>query len=133
MSIDKRRISLLAAFALLPTFGCTMIGHEKVADWPELQVREHHVAHHVMRDKCSKYVAFGMSPDACAEFNLHAGTCDIWYSADFPPGPSIIDHERLHCRGYDHIGGDVLRRAVAAWKKQQSTAFLPAALNEASR
>lgn len=65
--------------------GCTVVGHEKVEGWPELEIREHYVAHSVMRDKCAKYVGFGMSPEACAEFNLVAGTCDIWHSAEFPP------------------------------------------------
>jgi hypothetical protein len=50
------------------------------------------------------------------EFNLIAGTCDIWFSLDFPPGQREIEHERLHCKGYDHIGGDVMKRAVAAWR-----------------
>ena len=114
---------MLVALAASPmAAGCTMVAHEKVADWPNLQMREHYVPHHVMRDKCSKYVPIGMSPDACAEFNLHAGTCDIWYSADFPPGRGVIEHERLHCRGYDHIGGDVLKRAVAAWKEYRASA-----------
>lgn len=25
--------------------GCTVVGHERVADWPELAVVEHHVTH----------------------------------------------------------------------------------------
>lgn len=74
----------------------------------------------VMRDKCSKHVGFGMSPLACAEINLYAGTCDIWFSADFPPGDSIIEHERLHCQGYDHIGGNLLKRAHAEWQNRRS-------------
>lgn len=121
--LRHRRIAFLAGIIpLAAVAGCTLIGHEKVPDWPNLKVREHYVAHHIMRDKCSKYVGFGMSPEACAEFNLNAGTCDIWYSSDFPPGPSVIDHERMHCRGYDHIGGGVLTRLLAQWRRQQQPA-----------
>ncbi|MGQ0750106.1 MAG: hypothetical protein ACT4PS_06175 [Betaproteobacteria bacterium] len=122
-------LALLLASMHLP--GCTIVGHQKVPGWPELTVREHYVPHHVMRDKCAKYVPVGMSPDACMEFNLYSGTCDIWYSADFPPGPGVIEHERLHCRGYDHIGGNVLSRAVAAWQQHRATAS--AALDGNSR
>ena len=112
-------IALLLASTSLS--GCTIVGHEKAHGWPELTVREHYVPHHVMRDKCAKYVPFGMSPDACMEFDLHAGTCDIWYSADFPPGPGVVEHERLHCRGYDHVGGNMLSRALAAWREYRAT------------
>jgi hypothetical protein len=121
-------VLLLASTMSLPA--CTMVGHKKVPDWPELAVREHYVPHHVMRDKCAKYVPFGMSPDACMEFNLSAGTCDIWYSADFPPGPGVVEHERLHCRGYDHIGGNVLSRALAAWKQYRATTTAAAAVDD---
>ena len=120
--LPLRRIALLAGLIPLAAAGCTMIGHEKVPNWPELKVREHYVAHYIMRDKCTKYVAFGMSPEACAEFDLSAGTCDIWYSSDFPPGQGVIDHERMHCRGYDHIGGGVLTRMLARWQAQQRRA-----------
>ncbi|MGQ0522882.1 MAG: hypothetical protein ACT4P8_04375 [Betaproteobacteria bacterium] len=123
-------IPVLALFAFFFLAGCTIVGHEKVPDWPQLTVREHYVAHHVMRDKCVKYVPFGMSPEACMEFDLRAGTCDIWYSADFPPGRGVIEHERLHCRGYDHIGGNVLSRAVAGWKSQGATASASVAVDD---
>lgn len=123
-------IPVLALTAFFSLAGCTIVGHEKVPDWPQLTVREHYVAHHVMRDKCVKYVPFGMSPEACMEFNLHAGTCDIWYSADFPPGRGVIEHERLHCRGYDHIGGNVLSRAVSAWKNAGATASAAVAVDD---
>jgi hypothetical protein len=83
---------------------CTMIGHEKVAGWPALDIVEHYVPEADMRSRCAKYVAFGMSPQACAEFDFAARRCDLWFSADFPPTAAMVEHERLHCRGYDHLG-----------------------------
>lgn len=118
----SRCITFVALSISVFMAGCTIVGHERVLGWPELEVVEHYVPHHVMRDRCAKYVPFGMSPDACMEFNLHAGTCDIWYSSEFPPSASVKEHERLHCRGYDHIGGSVLKNAVAAWKTHVSGA-----------
>jgi hypothetical protein len=91
---------------------CTIVGHEKVAGWPALQMVEHYVPHSEMRERCVQYTGFGMSPEACAEFDLVRRRCDIWYSADFPPGPEIIEHERLHCQGYDHIGGTTLAQIL---------------------
>jgi len=102
----------MAVLALLLT-ACTMVGHQKVAGWPDLQTFEHYVPNDQMRDRCSKYVAFGMSPEACAEFSLAANRCDIWLSADFPPAKWVLEHERLHCKGYDHIGMDTMARLLA--------------------
>ena len=96
------RVGLALLALMLPA--CTMLGHEQVAGWPELQIVEHRVNEAQMRDRCAKYVGFGMSPQACAEFYLKARQCHIWLSADFPPPSHIVEHERMHCRGYDHMG-----------------------------
>jgi hypothetical protein len=69
--------------------GCTMIGEERVEGWPELQIVEHYVPHHVMRERCMKYVPLLMSPEACAEFDFVANRCDLWFSADFPPAEHL--------------------------------------------
>ena len=90
-----------------------MVGHQKVEGWPQLTVVEHYVPHWQMRDRCVKYAPFGMSPEACAEFNLETRTCDLWFSADFPPPKSFIEHERMHCDGYDHIGETNMRDFLA--------------------
>jgi hypothetical protein len=92
---------------------CTIVGHQRVAGWPELAVVEHHVPEAEMRSRCAKYVAFGMSPQACAEFNFALRRCDIWFSADFPPTRSMVEHERLHCQGYDHLGMSTMAELLA--------------------
>lgn len=97
-------LGFVGAILLCVVHGCTVIGHQKVEGWPKLTVYEHHVPHHEMRDRCVKYAGFLMSPEACAELDLETLRCDIWFSADFPPPASFIEHERLHCEGYDHIG-----------------------------
>jgi hypothetical protein len=116
-----------AAGALLGACGCTLIGHERVSDWPRLEVLEHYVPHAEMRSRCGQYAGFGMSPEACAEFDLARGRCDIWYSADFPPPPPVIAHERLHCAGYDHIGESSLRAMLARYRAAERLAGLAGA------
>jgi hypothetical protein len=69
-----------------------------------------------MRERCEKYVGFGMSPLACAEFNLPAKRCDIWFSADFPPTREIVRHERMHCAGYDHAGETTMQRILTRYR-----------------
>jgi hypothetical protein len=94
---------VIAALALALQ-GCTIVGHQQVQGWPQLAVVEHYVPELQLRERCVKYVAFGMSPQACAELDFAARRCDLWFSADFPPTQSMVEHERLHCRGYDHVG-----------------------------
>ena len=109
-----------AAFLLLFLCGaCTTIGHEKIDGWPPLQVVEHYVPHNVMRDRCVKYAPWGMSPEACAEFNLAERRCDLWFSADFPPPQFFVAHERMHCQGYDHTGETMMRDFLAQYNAKQ--------------
>jgi len=108
-----------AAMLILFLGGCTTIAHEKVEGWPRLTVVEHYVPHHVMRDRCVKYAAFGTTPEACAEFNLVERRCDIWFSADFTPPKAIVEHERMHCEGYDHVGQSNMRDFLAGYQATQ--------------
>lgn len=97
---------------------CTVMSHERIEGWPSLQVTEHYVPHAQMRDRCAKYVGFGMSPIACAEFYLNKGECHIWYSKDSLPPRFVIEHERQHCAGFDHIGSTNMRNLLARWRMQ---------------
>jgi len=83
------------------------------------------VPHEVMREHCVRYVGFGQSPAACAEFDFAQHRCDIWYSADFPPQPFIVEHERMHCRGYEHAGEHHLSEAWHRWQAAQESAVRP--------
>jgi hypothetical protein len=111
----QMRLVLLAALL----GGCTAIGHERVEGWPALEIVEHHVPHAEMRDRCVRYTGFGMSPEACAEFDLAHRKCHIWFSADFPPQRFIIQHERLHCAGYDHMGSTNMARYLRIYQAAQ--------------
>lgn len=109
----RRWFSALAVLVAAPLAGaCTIVGHEKVEGWPTLEIVEHHVPNHVMRDACVKYMPPTFSPMACAEFDLGRRKCHIWLSADFP-SESLLEHERLHCNGYDHVGGTTLKSLMA--------------------
>ena len=116
----KGHAVLLAVFAPLLAGACTVIGHQKVEGWPQLAVSEHYVPHWQMRDHCAKYAPFGSSPEACAVFNLEARVCDLWFSADFPPPRSVVEHERMHCEGYDHIGETGMRDFLARYNASRA-------------
>ena len=108
-----RTIFALALAVLLGA--CTFVGHERVDDWPALKVSLHVVPMNVMRDRCAKYTPPLMNPEACAEFDLRAGTCNIWI-ADGPNNTAQVEHELLHCVGYDHPGGGTLRKALDTYR-----------------
>ena len=107
------RKSLVLLAALLG--GCATIAHEKVEGWPQLQIVEHYVPAQTMTERCRKYVGFGSVALACAEFNLATRRCDIWLNESFAP-PAIVEHERLHCRGYDHVGATGMRDFLALYQ-----------------
>jgi hypothetical protein len=119
----------LVVFAALAA-GCSTMGHQRVEGWPALRIVEHRVPHPEMRDRCARYVGFGMSPEACAEFYLDRNECHIWLSADFPPQKFIVDHERLHCAGYDHTGSTNMAQAL---RRHQAAGVASAAAGSSSR
>ena len=113
--------ALLALAGALAVGACTTVDtHEKVPGWPELRVVEHYVPETAMLRRCIKYVAVGMLPLACAEFDFQGAVCHVWYSADFPPSPTVMAHERLHCQGYDHPGAKALREVLERYRNQNS-------------
>ena len=102
---------------LVPLFlaACATIDHQRVEGWPQLEVVEHRVPAEEMMQRCRKYAGFGAIPLACAEFNLEARRCDIWLSKGFAP-QTIVEHERLHCAGYDHVGSTGMRELLARYQ-----------------
>ena len=119
LQLDGRASMVLMAMALA---ACSVIGHEKVAGWPAMQVVEHYVPNAEMRTRCARYVGFGMSPDACAEFDFVRKRCDLWFSADFPPSQAMVEHERLHCQGYDHLGMRTMAGILERYQGQSASA-----------
>ena len=106
----------LIALVVLLTAGCSTIDpHNRVEGWPELQVIEYRVAYEEMRARCDRYVAFGMIPLACAEFHLDARSCHIWLDRDYAPA-HIVEHERMHCLGYQHPGDDGMAVMFGKWR-----------------
>ncbi len=103
-------------FLALVLSACTVVGHEKVQGWPKMEIVSHYVPNDELNERCARYVGFGMLPEACAEFDFKANRCDIWFSADFLPTASMVEHERLHCQGYDHIGQSTMAEMLARYR-----------------
>lgn len=102
--------SLFAALA-----GCSVIdSRHRVEGWPELEVIEHHVDHAAMRDKCGAFTGPFSSPEGCAIFYFQDKTCAIYVSKDFP-NRSALEHERQHCKGFDHVGSGDMAAMLRDW------------------
>jgi hypothetical protein len=119
---------LLAAGALLS--GCAVIdSHKRVEGWPELKVVEHHVSTEEMRERCIKYVGPLTSPEGCTLFYLDRGEAHIYVSKDFPSA-FVLEHERLHAAGYDHIGSDGMQQMVERWRARNESRLRQAAADQ---
>jgi hypothetical protein len=115
----KRIIASTLAGVWISLSGCAVINqHQRVAGWPDLKVVEHHVSHEEMRARCTRFVAPYMSPEGCTLFYLDQAEAHIYVSKDFP-SRHVLEHERLHAAGYDHIGSDNMKRVLARWKERQ--------------
>ena len=114
------RIRSLLALGLSLS-GCAAINqHEPVAGWPELKVVEHHVSTQQMRERCMRFVGPLSSPEGCTLFDLDQSEAHIFISKDFP-NPLVLEHERLHAAGYDHLGSNHMQRVLARWQSRQRT------------
>jgi hypothetical protein len=108
--------NVVVAAATVLSSACTIIdGHKRVEGWPELKVVEHHVSNEEMRERCARYVGPFMSPEGCTLFYFDRSEAHIFVSKDFP-SPRVLEHERLHAAGYDHIGSDGMQRMLDRWR-----------------
>ena len=115
--MDKKRRAARAACSLLlaTTAACTTIdSHVRVEDWPRLEVIEHRVSFHQMVERCRKYTAPLMTPLGCTEFYFATGEAHIWVSGIATA--YVLEHEREHAAGYDHLGSDHMQRLWHNWQ-----------------
>lgn len=111
------------SFAIILTLLAILAGCSSIVDthtpppkdWPVLRVVEHRLPHARMRDACSRFGPWYAPVEACTIWRFDLGECHVYFSADFPPQPWIVEHELAHCRGHDHVGDDTARRAWHAY------------------
>ena len=91
------------------------------ADWPTLTIKQAVVSSHELVQLCHRQAMEGMY-GGCAIPDFASRSCRI-YLVMVPIGENwsmsnieIWEHERGHCRGYDHRGESAMRDAWAAYK-----------------
>ena len=114
-------VALLTAVNIL---GCTTIDmNSKIEDWPNLTVTEHFGTTQEMREACSKYVGGFETPLACTEWDFDEARTDSYYEEN--PPQWILDHERLHQKGYDHPNSTYLKKLWEEWKEEHRRKHAP--------
>lgn len=104
-----RARTLFAAIITLLVFGgCSTIDHTRPpsAEWPALKETVV-VSEDAVRAHCKAHWI------ACAHVNLYKLTCIIYTPS---LASWIMDHERAHCRGYDHPGETTFRDHFEQWR-----------------
>lgn len=83
-------------------------------DWPSLRVIEQKIGPDELARFCPRsYAAYGSRAASCARLDLSRGVCLIYTTSE---RPDLLEHERAHCRGYDHAGETTMRDAWQAHK-----------------
>jgi hypothetical protein len=108
-----------ALLIMLSLCACTTLGAGRLEGWPMLRIVEHRVSEFELRERCTPYMGFGFAPQACAEIYLSDLTCHVWLSASFPPPRFIVEHERRHCEGYDHVRGKAVQRIWERYRRSE--------------
>lgn len=120
---NTKVLALTALTAFLP--GCTLMStHEPVPGWPQLKVVEHHVTDREVRGHCQKYAPPLTIAQGCTIFFLDQGEAHIYVSRELP-ARWILEHERLHAAGYDHVGSVRMLRLLQTWKAAKASDRMP--------
>jgi hypothetical protein len=115
--------STLAVLVALLAGACTTIdSHVRVDDWPALKIVEHRVSYDAMYERCKKYVGLLSTPLGCTEFYFAAGEAHIYVTPELPLSQKVLEHERLHAAGFDHVGSDAMARLWRDWQAGQRRA-----------
>lgn len=81
------------------------------ADWPQLEQRVvYSKTIQELRDQCGASNEASGKYLACSQLYFDAGLCMIYVGPQ--TATDVLEHEREHCRGYDHRG---YSRGADAW------------------
>src|SRR5688572_4787843 len=79
------------------------------ADWPMTREEIAYLEPGTVPPMCAQYANH---TNSCAVVNFRTGVCYIYLTSK---DPALLEHERAHCRGYDHVGDT--NRSRNAWEQ----------------
>ena len=112
--------NLMILGGILALSACSTISHiPPPSDFPVLKEIVHIVSTREKNDVCAKYGPPFTYVEACAEWYFETRECHIWLDKDFLQEYQI-EHERMHCKGYDHPGSTVIFDSWNVWKNRKN-------------
>ena len=107
-------------YLLVLLTGCTSLvqmdlNNPPPSDWPKLEEK---IAYVAVSD-LPKFCGAKKDPrhaEGCSVVNFRYETCYIYLANK---DPALLEHERLHCKGYDHV--DQPNRSRNAWEKWKAS------------
>lgn len=84
-------------------------------DWPQLKVVVVKTDSAEVQRQCYATTAFVVA--GCTTANFLKATCYIYLSTD---NAAVIEHEKMHCLGYDHPGESTMRDWWEKWKRSRA-------------
>jgi len=116
---QQSKPTFIALLLVLFMGACTIVNEHRAppADWPNLEVSITEGGFWETQERCDRNVAVVVliGPAlGCAYVNFDEMKCRIylWLNA-------VLEHELLHCKGYDHIGSTDLADYWEQWKKDK--------------
>jgi len=111
-------VKLAAAILAMTLTACTAIDthRQPPSDWPALTVNVQKVGFWELQRVCGGNVL--MQYFGCAIIYFAMMLCRIYYAADDESAEYVIGHEKMHCRGHDHIGSSALADGWEKWKRE---------------
>jgi hypothetical protein len=114
--VKNAKLGSLCSLLAVALCGCAAMDESvRVPGWPELKVVEHELPFSEVYRACHPYIGPLEAPLACTVYYLDDGEAHIYVVKGLKFGP-IIEHERLHAAGYDHVGSSNLRDLLARWR-----------------
>ena len=115
-----RRMRYLLMLALM---GCTTTklldidySIKPPEDWPDLEERITYADVPTVQRWCNMPAAIRDRAFNCAVVSFRYGLCMIYLSTN---DHAALEHERAHCRGYDHVGDT--NRSRNAWERWKAS------------
>ena len=110
----------MRALLLLLLAGCSVINYStRPEDFPGLKITVHEYPSIAeVRQACDQAAQkYGQSISAfvvaCSEWRFDTLSCAVHVPVD---SPELLEHERAHCQGYDHVGESTIADAWKAYR-----------------
>lgn len=113
-------VLLLAGCASAQTYTQIDYSSAPAADWPQLRELVYREPASAIPELCRRSPTYSAgATTACSSVNFAEGWCAIFLPAGHRHEAALLEHERAHCRGFDHPGETFTRDTWERHKAQR--------------